>query len=376
MKLFNQKGLTLVEVLISLLLFGVLGLATFSTLNFSKKATDNRTEDIQLLLSQLGASKLIARDLDASLPSFNFINLRDDANRPFFVWATNELCQVNCQREIKLKIGSQLTSDKTLYLIVRKGNVQELEKFMVNPEDTFILSGSSPSFTATYPGINRYFNDANRSISKSYRSYSPWSKDRILLLSSLVSFNDCNNSITGASTSGSSCATSCPVSGTCSDFAATRPIKVLGYVDSQEKDLASFSELTSVNSMNILPLNLGYRLCQQDVGNSCTNAPSTPLQINSARSLLENLPYVPGRDNRAFLTPVELVRYYLKRSSIRDPATKVQLIREKGFLKNGKITWAGATVMISGIESFNLRRPNISEPLIEYDLKLVSTRKP
>jgi len=368
MKNFGEKGITLVEVTISLLLFGVLGMAIFNTLNFSKRVSDNATEDIQLLISQYGASKLIAQDLNGSLPSFNFIHILDDSNRPFFVWATNELCQQDCNREIQLKMGNNLISDKILYLIVSKGKPEELEKFIVDPEVSLTLSGTS----LVYHGVNRYFNQADYSISKQYRPYSPWSKERLLLLSTLASFNDCNNLISGTEEASTSCKTYCSTPGSC-NFAATRPIKFLGYVNNQEKDLVTISNVLDSGRSKI-PLNLHYRFCQQSTGADCINAPQEALKINSAQSLMKNMPYIPGKDNRAFLTPVELVRYYLKKNNANDPSFKVQLVREKGFLKNGRINWGSPVILITGIESLNFKRPNISDPIIEYDIKLIPTR--
>lgn len=359
MKHKGEQGITLVELVISVLLLGVLGVATFNTLNLSKKFTDNKTDEILQLLSQYGASKLISRDIDGSLPSFNYLRTLDDSNRPFFVWATNELCQSGqsiCKREIKLIMPPTSTSSAFFYLIVKRGNPGELEKFIVNPEDSF------PKPSRVYVGVNVPSN----SISKKNRPISPWAAGRLLLLSTIGSFNDCNNLISGTA-GGGSCPTSCIAAGC--DFAATRPVKFLGYVDNQERDLVGFTNID-----NSISLSRSYRFCQQTTSHICTSEASTSI-IDSAEKLMRNMPYINGLDTRTFLTPVELVRYYLKRSSTRDPAAKVQLIREKGFLRNGALSWGAPVVMITGVESFNLRRPNISEPNIEYDIKLVSIRK-
>lgn len=364
MKHLNEKGFTLVEIMISLLLLGALGIATFNALNFSKRATDIRSEDIQALLSQFGASKLISRDLDNSLPSFNFISTRDDNDRPFFVWGTNELCLENCSRSLTITIDSGLTSSRVFYSIVRKGMPQELEKFLVDPLQLY--AGTT---NPTFEGINRYYNHpaaANYSISQRYRTYSPWIKDRILLLTTLNSFPDCNNLIDGASAS-TSCNTFCDTPGC--NFAALRPIKFLGYVDNNERDLIPFSNIST------LPLNRHYRFCQQSLGKECTNAPTSPLVINTSESLLGQMPYLPGKDNRAFLTPVEIIRYSLKRNSTQDLPSKFKLIREKAYLSSGTLTWGSPIVMLTGIKSLTLKRPSISSPVIEYDLNLVSNRK-
>ncbi len=356
----NQTGFTLVETLITMGLTGALALASYGIYNYNRRETNRLGEDIQATISKYGGGKVINLDLMSAEPSFNYLNIKDDANRPFFVLAPNELCTSECDRTLTLKVAPATGKSKSIFFLVRKGYQDEMLKFAVQPENTF--DG------AAYRGINKNFADPGLSISKfpNLRE-SPWEKNRLLLLTSEMSFYDCQNSVLG----GTGCNITCSPAGkpgSC-DFVGKRPLRFLGMVNSDESDL---QEIT-VNEQGDL-LHRNYQICRPDASMRCSSTIDIGV-IQTAKTFMEKLPYLPGMDNSAYLSPVELVEYYLKKPTFASPDQQTQLIRTRYKLSGSKLVADVTTPIVTGVGELVFKRRNVSNPLIEYRIKKVNMRK-
>jgi len=188
-------------------------------------------------------------------------------------------------------------------------------------------------------------------------------KDRIILLQSANSFYDCNSTVNSFSPAP---AGTCNVTG--ANFATTRQMKMLGVVNDDEIDM-TFTPVAS--RPNLLKNN--YNICRPDQNLNCAiNANISDLIINSSAKLIENMPYIPGSDNLASITPVELIRYHLERPAANSSDTKIVLMRSVATIVGGQLSFERAHVLMSGIQSIVFTRKNVSTPTIEY--KLIKVR--
>jgi prepilin-type N-terminal cleavage/methylation domain-containing protein len=360
----NQHGFSLVEMMVTALLMGGLGIAAFNIFDYNRRETARLTEDIQATISKYGGGKVLNLDLMAAEPTFNFLNVRDDAGRPFFVLAPNELCVANCDRTVTLRApaGGSGTS-KSMFFVVRRGYKDEMQKFSVNPEKTF---SGGPAFA--YAGINRDHADksaSSLSISKSnIGPTSPWEQNRVLLLTSEMSFYDCRNSVLG----GDACNITCTPPGKC-DFVGKRPLRFLGRVNDNESDLG---EVTVRGQPNLLLRD--YKICRPDSSMRCSSHIDIGL-IRSAETFMKKLPYLPGMDNRAYLSPVDVIEYQLKRPTFSSPDHQTQLIRTRYKLVGNELVPDVSTAIVTGVAEIIFKRRNVSNPLIEYRIRKVSMRK-
>ncbi len=359
----NQKGFTLIETLVTLGLTGGLALASYALYNFNRRETNRLGEDIQATISRYGGGKVLNLDLMGAEPSFNFLSIKEDADKggkPFFVLAPSELCSRECDRTLTLKVAPGAGQSKSIFFLVRKGYKDEMVKFAVDPKDAF--DGT------TYKGINKNFADPGQSISKSnIGPESPWEADRVLLLTSEMSFFDRHNSIRGTIANDVH-SVSCNPPGSC-DFMGKRPMRFLGKVNSAASDL----EQITVRGQSGL-LQREYQICRPDVSMTCSSTIDIGLVL-SAKTFMEKLPYLPGMDNRAYLSPVELVEYYLKKPSFASPDHQTQLIRTRYKLSGAELVADVTTPIITGVQEIIFKRRNVSNPLIEYRIKKVNMRK-
>ncbi len=354
----NQNGFTIVEMLITAGLTGALALASYGLYNYNRRETNRLGEDVQATISKYGGGKVLNLDLMSAEPSFNYLNIKDDNGRPFFVLAPNELCSDRCDRTVTLKVNPASGKSKSIFFMVRKGYRDEMLKFEIIPERAF-------DSAATYRGINKDFADSSLSISKSNLGpASPWEANRVLLLTSAMSFYDCRNSVLG----GSACNITCTPPGSC-DFVGKRPLRFLGKVTSNESDLQEIS----VRGQGDL-FNRDYKICRPDASMLCSSTIDIG-NIRSAETFMKNLPYLPGMDNRAYLSPVEIIEYYLKKPTFASPDHQTQLIRTRFKLSGSELVADVTTPIVTGVQEIIFKRRNISNPLIEYRIKKVNMRK-
>lgn len=352
-QLLNQKGMSLIELTIAGAITVAVAFFAFNFKNFGEKETERLNEDIQNMITRYGGAMVLMKDLTSAEPSFNYINIQDDNNLPFFVLAPNELCRgKQCERKKTLSIPAGGTQSESVFLIVRKGLKDEMLKFNIDPISTF--EGRN------YSGINWQYKDKDLSISKSVRPYSPWSKGRVLMLTSELGFYDCKNKV---SINDDSCVISCANSGTC-NYVARRQMKFLGIVNDLESDLVD----TSVPGKNDL-FKKSYLICRPGADLNCTSYIGMSTGLVSSRMFFEKLPYLPGLNNRANLSPVEVVEYFLKKPTALSPDHETQLYRTRLINSGGRLVRESPRPIISGITSMVLKRANISNPLIEYKLK-------
>lgn len=357
--LLNQKGMSLVEMTVAGAVAVGLGLVALNMKNFTDRETTRLNVDIQSTISRYGGAMVLMHDLSASEMSFNFLNMKDDNNLPFFVLAGNELCRGNrCERKKTLSIPKGRTKSESLFLIVKRGFNNEMLKFTIDPITTYQ--------SKTYSGINWQYASEDHSISKSSRDYSPWSKGRLLMLSSELTFYDCKNK---TQKNDDTCTISCVSSGTC-NYVAKRPMKFLGVVNDKEIDMEAISFPGAGDIFNT-----SYEICRPDADLNCTSRIDISSGLTSPRTFFEMLPYVPGMDNRAYISPVEVIEYYLKKPNINSPDHEISLYRSRMKVTDKRLTQEAPLPLISGITSIQFKRANISNALIEYKLKKARFRK-
>lgn len=357
----KQSGMTMVEMMVAFALTAILGGIVFSVMEYADKQAKLQTEDIQTLIMRMGASKIIARDIANSAPSFNYINFEDDNTRPFFVHAQNELCQGEpCSRVFTMSIPAGDVISKPFFLLTIRGDANEMIRFEVDPYIPFDASSN------TYIGVNAEASvDPETGISQGVLPFSPWKQGRLILLQSANSFYDCQSTVnTFNPAPGDQCVVSCNPSGSC-DFAATRQLKLLGVVNEDEIDMT----FTPVKSRPAL-LKTNYKICRPNQNMVCTvpTKYQAGLNLKLAKDLFEYLPYMPGSDNLVSFTPVELVRFHLERPSANSPDTKTVLMRSSATIVGGELSFERAHLLITGVQSIVFKRKNISNPTIEYKL--------
>ena len=357
MKHHLEQGLSLVELLMSVSMLGILGFATLNLYQFSQKESMVASENIQALISRFGASKVILNDISDAEASFNLINLKDDDNLPFFTLPTNELCTKNCTRKLTLRIPPGEKKSQSIYFILRRGQQNEMLKFTIDPRAAF--SGSN------YRGINRYPN-SDSSIAKRRRAHSPWDKNRLILLTSELSFYDCKNTTRNSTNCNFTCRNN--LDDSCS-YIAKRPMRFIGTVTDDDKDL------TDVSVPDGSFFDKSFHLCVPNKDSVCEPLTKDPVEIKSPQDLFENLPIIPGMDNRTHISPIQIIAYSIRRDNINSPEHTQQLIRTRVIHSEGKLVLGQPRVLMTGISEAEFRRENISIPIIEYRLKKVRMRK-
>jgi prepilin-type N-terminal cleavage/methylation domain-containing protein len=360
-RFFNNKGFSLAEMAVTTGLMGVLALVIYSVSRYTDKEIKIVTEDIQTLILKYGANKVLLRDLVNSTPSYNYLELADDSGKPFFVHATNELCQTDCERKFSLNIPAGDIKSRGIFFLVNKRKLSEqvMMNYPLKIENTLNASQN-------FGGINAIADiTPSMSISKSNIPLSPWEKDRILLITSNVSFYDCLNHIHGSS--GSNCNLTCADSpggpGSC-NYVAKRPFKILGIVDKYEKNLI----FTNVNN-NLGLLKKKFRYCSSNESMQCGF--TKDVMLDQAANFITDLPFVPGYDNQAQIQPVELVRYHLEKPSPNAREDKTMLMRSVATVVGTNLSFQRAHVLLTGVKSIVFTRKNLSNATIEFKIDKV-----
>lgn len=360
-KLLGQSGMTMVEMMVTFALMSILGGIVYSVVQYADRQTKIQTEDIQNLIMKYGGSKILQTDIARANPSFNFLHLADASNKPFFVLAQSDLCQhPDCSRTFKLEIPPGNNKSQPFFFLIVNGIGKEMTRFTIEPDSTFV--------SGTYQGINPKWANPALTISKSNLEHSPWTKSRLMMLSSANMFYDCN-SLTGSMLSGSSnCKITCKSATNC-NYATTRATKFLGVVKLNESDMLNH---TSVISRPTL-FNNTYKLCRPTAGFNCPS--SINYTATTTKNLIEKMPYLPGSDNLTFITPVQLVRYHLEKPTPSSPDHKIFLMRSVATITgSGQLSFDSGHVLMTGIQSLVFSRNNISNPTIEYKLNKVRTQ--
>lgn len=353
----------MVEMMVSLGLAGLLAIVGVNLYEFSQKETKVLSEDIINTIARFGASKVLTYDLLSGEPSFNYVNLADDNNLPFFILAKNEFCRgTKCARKMTLEIQPGATKSKSFYIIVKKPQGKESLKFSIDPNSVF-----GPD--KQYAGINWLKADVNYSLTKSAdRPDSPWQKNRLLMLSSELEFYDCNTPVNSMTATG--CTIACTNPGKC-DYVAKRQYKMLGGVNADELDMTYFP----IEGAPANLLKTAYDICRPDKDYNCQGRINIMDGLTSSRTFYERLPYIPGNDNRSNLAPVEIVQYWLERPNPTSPDHLINLMRTRAILVGGQIKWQKSIILMSGLQSLIFSRVNISNPIIEYKMRKVRLKK-
>lgn len=361
----NQAGVTLVEMVVTLGVVSILGLILVNVSRYADRQVKIQIEDVQTMISKLGASKIITRDLANATPSFNYINLPDTLNpvtpRPFFVLAKNEYCQDTatniCKREYKLEIPAGQIRSEPFFIITVRGFKNELLRYPRSVEKD-VFTTSSP---ITYIGVNDTSSD-DTNISKAKILSSPWTNERLVMLTSNNEFYDCYNKTQTMSETGL-CQTTCSTApGTC-NFIAKRELKLLGVVKNDQKDMAFYPVADRPNLIKNR-----YNLCNLNQSLGCSSYISLTSGLTTSEDLFKKMPFMPGTDNGAYISPVELIRYHLERPSPNSPDHQIRLFRSLADLSGSELSFERAHILMTGVQSMVFTRANISNPTIEYKI--------
>ncbi|WP_408096424.1 hypothetical protein ACJVC5_15400 [Peredibacter sp. HCB2-198] len=358
------NGFSMVEMMMALGLTGLMALIGVNLYEFSQKETKVLSEDIINTIARFGASKTLTYDLLSGEPSFNYVNLADDNNLPFFALAKNEFCRNStCTRQLTLDIKPGAVKSRSFYIIVKRPQGKESLKFTIDPN---LVYGPDRS----YAGINWQKADANYSITKSpERVDSPWQKGRLLMLTSEMDFYDCLSPVHSMTASGN-CKVTCENSGTC-NFIIKRPYKMLGGVSDNEVDMNYYPIEGAPTGL----IKSAYQICRPNKDYVCAATVDISGGLESSKTFFDKLPYIPGNDNRTTLAPVEIVQYWLERPNPTSPDHLIELRRARATLVGGRIKFQKGVILMTGLQSIVFSRSNISNSIIDYKLKKVRLKK-
>lgn len=349
----QQQGFTLLEITITLALSGALALAAYSLYNYTNKNTKDSMFEITESVARLNAASIIQKDLSNAELSFNFLNIPDDNSSSFFIHAKNQYCRhKQCARTLTLKPSSGKSKGKSIYLVVKKTNLNEVQTLSIHPRSVFQSS--------TYAGINWQFNSPTHSISRDKFPLTSWEENRIMLLSSESEFFDCN--ISSMSSNAKTCQIECNQPGQC-DYAIKRSFRFLGIV--QPKPSIDLSPLTIKENTSLL--SRAFNVCRPNKDNSC--AAKIPVTIKDPKSFFEYLPYTPGLDERSNLHLVDIIKYHLIEEGSTNGEKEISLARSIGTIQGNQIIFGHSVKIMSGLDSVVFSRSNISNPVIEYKFK-------
>lgn len=353
----NNDGFSMVELVIGLAIMSIIGIGVLNLTEFANKNINEQKDDIENKILRLGTEKTIQADLVNSLPGFNLLNLYDDAGNWFYAFDPTFECQAEgCKREltISLNVGETISS-KMFYAIVAKGHAGEKLFFNIDPETVFDAN------TKNYKFVNGKINEPGLDISKSIdKPYSPWEKDRILLLTSNIFIYDCFN---GVKTPTTSCNFTCYGGANCNK-SIKRQFKFLGVVNNSFEELEN-KVIFGANSI----LKKEFKVCRRNESGGCASSYSVgPDGLSSAKKFYEKLPFLPGHDNGTFFQPIELVRYYLERPAGLEGSKFTRLVRESAIYRGGLIRFEKKFNIFVGIQSIVFTRKNVSNPTITFKI--------
>lgn len=345
----KEQGFSLLEITVSVALFGLVGFAAYSLYEYSKKQTNKSTDEIMDSIARLGASSIIQRDLSTSDLSFNFINIPDNNGLSFFTLAKNQYCRhAKCARELTLQLPEDKNISRPIYFITKKTNLNEVQKVAIHPRSVF--DGT------IYAGINWRYNSDSYSISRDKFPLTIWEPNRLIVLSSETEFYDCG--LSSQLNNSKSCQIECSESGMC-DFSIKRPYRFIGVV--QPHPSIDLQDIQVPESSNLFIKS--FNVCRPDKNGGC--ATNIQTNLNTPKNFYEKLPYVPGSDDRTSLYNVELVKYHLERVN-----SDTHLVRTVGQHKGNQITFGNPIKIMSGIKAIVFSRVNVSNPVIEYKFNM------
>lgn len=315
MKRVNSSGFTLVEIAVAVAIMAILGMISFSAALIynvrSAKLEKETSETIDVELAQ----QMLWVDIQTAGPSFNNIRLNDDNQRSFFDFLPDYpqsfLSDYENKRELTLKPEGP---NKEFYLLLADRMLEPtvqydpIAAYNVSFDTKYTMNGSLVFVSLNQ---NSYVDKVNSKL---------WKTGNILMLYSPAYLRPENAPMT----------------------TIPRYPTFIG----------------AVKGANILPL------------------PSTAVPINYAHPvngvsisspdiLFRNLIPIGGTAAVVFMMGVKLVKYSFAKNSIRG----YDLIRET-WNADAEI-YERRVIIAPNVEELILRRPTITTPSIEFDLKFV-----
>ncbi len=89
----SKSGLTLVEIVLAMTVFGFVSITAYQLMNIVQKDTLRTRDAIDAKLESLVSMRLLNADIIASSPSYNLVKLADDEGRNFFDYLADGNCE-------------------------------------------------------------------------------------------------------------------------------------------------------------------------------------------------------------------------------------------------------------------------------------------
>lgn len=340
-----QRGMTLVEVLVSIAVFGVVFLAASRFMTQFMKSGKGLEQLGKATEDKLFAESIITQDLRLASPSFNNISIFDDSatNRFFsYINDANGCPSGSCSRKIEL---SPSQPAKSFTVLIAAPNLGLTSTFPITKSYTLIPPpiGSAPSVSGSFSfQVNKMIADSktiqnslsnnqfsNAAIDQGVRQLLFWGPQAMKCASG-TSYD--------------------------SESPARSPAVVV------ELDLAATSGPISVWPGTVGALSAIFKP-QNPMDCGTTASPkifstlgSTNLTATSS-SFFESLPGMGGGNPLVMFRPVHLIRYQVDAQGA--------LMRSQ-FAKNG---WSAPFKLADKVSKLTFTRQTVAMPTVTYELK-------
>lgn len=320
MTMKNQKGITLLEMVVGVALMGIMGLVAASFFVFSAKNKKQITEEVEDKVDTILAERILQRDLKNSEPSFNNLLVPDDYGRRFFDHFTDVMDSESAEepRTVTLEMG------RTTEFIFLAKNERMGGTMIYTPASAYRI-GRPPAnpmaaATLTFVSLNKD-NIVKRSDPAGQGRY--WQVGNVLMLDTPTSVR--------------------PLAESGPDYSrpARSPI-FLGVVEAE-------------GPTRLRPLSL--------LGLLDRSNPMYPTEtIDSEDQFLREVPPMGGAAPMVRLKVINMVKYYLQRDSVR--ADRVNLYRAT-YKGHG---FPAGQLIAQGVSKVEFSRKSARDALIYFKI--------
>lgn len=310
MRKLDQKGFTLMEVLVAGGMLAILGLCVATFLVSATKSTKEIEEDLSISTDVLLLERNLVQDLKASSSSFNNIVTKDDRGLNFFDYITDQ--QDLTDRGERLLT---LVPDKNEFVFIVDS--MKTVSMLYAPEKAYNVgpqpAASTQEASLTFVSLNK-----DKIVTKrASGSASLWEVGNILMLDSPASFRRA----------------------TATGLDYTTPARSPVYLGMVTKGdvLGRLSNVSMINFRN--PLYPNETITNEDY-------------------FLRNIPAVGGGNPLVRLKKVFIVKYYLKTEKDKQISVYRSVHNGSGFPEG--------TLLAKGIKSLVMKRAAATSSIIDY----------
>ncbi|MGZ3771290.1 MAG: type IV pilus modification PilV family protein [Bdellovibrio sp.] len=320
----NNKGFTAIEVVIGIGLVVIVTFALMSTQLIVTKESLDLTNQLEDSIDSKLAERIIFKDLNGVDPSYNNINVLDDAGKPFFDYFPDVPSQF-LDKPIERSIAVNLSGRKEFYILTQDLNLGSMLNY--DPVAAYQVGPTPDDFNAsaslTFLGIN------NKNWVQAQRP-NFWKDGSLLMLDTPVHI---------------------------------RPVGSDGKIDMK---IAPRS-----------PIFIGIVSSQNLTANSVINSlvnikhPETNINITTADNFLRNAPAVGGGQTSIRMRAVRLIKYSLVAyKDDRYVSTPARLIKQS--FENGK--WSDPFLMADKVSDLEFKRDSTLKKMIYFKVNKVAKK--